>query len=1057
MLSESVKWNRALVLLVAVAFAACGPTDGTGQDAGGDLIPDANEEPTDAGSDGGQDAGPDTDGGVEIALELLKVTPSRGSLAGGSLVVFTGRGFVEGFAARGGQAASDATTITFGGNPALDINVIDDDTIEVRSPAGVAALVDVKLVNPNGEATCKDCFRFFEPIEITRVSPAQGSVRGGDEVTLTGKGFVSDALVLFAGTAATHVVASDGGKTLTVRTPPGVSGSTDVGVVGTNTSGFLRRSFLYLATKRVESVEPVAAPLAGGVEVVIRGEAFGSDAKVWFGDVEATGVQVVSNSEIVATAPASLLPGAVDVTVTDRRDSAVLPRGFAFYDTSRDLQLYGLTPRQGPVGGGTCAQGARTCLSLSGTGFSGGNLEVKVGLTNVSPDAIRVVSDNLLEVDLPARPSGVPGVVDIQARTERNGAVLEQAFGYVIPLFVNAVTPPKAQASETPPIVATVTGAGFDDTCQVFFGAVPGTVNQASNDGTTLSVTVPAGSAGVVDIRVECGDSSTLLFQRESLASAFTFEEPLKLHQVDPETGSQAGNTAVSLYGAGFIQGMQVLFGTKLATDVQVKGPHLAIVRSPRGDPGSVDVEVRQNPQAVSRLPGAFSYQNPVSILGGASGGPMSGTLNVSVLNSTPYMSGPVAGATISINNDEFVGTTDDRGQVTFSDPALLKAVTVTGSKKDWAASTIARVNARNVTLFMERNEAGELPDDPPPPDDAPPPPPPPGPATLTGRVCGFKTPPNFVLASGQKLEARVYMTASNVYSAAPFGRLGTPSIVTADCGRYSILTRRYGSLALYAEFGVRDDSVSPSTFTPLLMGIRRALESVPEKTSDNDIILDMQRDLDIPVHIDSASPLPGRKTMNTVYSYLDLGGEGVVPLAKMEDSASDFVFKNHPRVSGEGLLFLNMAAVYNVATGDITPPYSFFYRRQYGDPAVGVDIGPMLAFTRFSLPADGEAFTGSLGWTFTEGRKPDVTQVYLEQPAGFMSKPIWDVVLPGTELGVSLPPAALGGIDPGATLYWTMMTARSPRFDYDRFGFQQLSITAWTSFTQDYGSFRAP
>src|SRR5690606_34124790 len=130
--------------------------------------------------------------------------------------------------------------------------------------------------------------------------------------------------------------------------------------------------------------------------------------------------------------------------------------------------LYGLVPRQGPVSGGTCADGAATCLLLSGAGFSGANLEIKVGDRLAT---VRVVNDNLVEIDLPP---GEPGVVDIQARTDRGGAALEDAFGYVVPLVVTAATPDVAQASGSPVTQVTLSGEGFDADCAVSFGPVSG-------------------------------------------------------------------------------------------------------------------------------------------------------------------------------------------------------------------------------------------------------------------------------------------------------------------------------------------------------------------------------------------------------------------------------------------------------------------------------------------------------------------------------------------------------------------------------------------------------
>ncbi len=1037
--------RRALALAPLLVLVACGPaSSGPGDvvDSDGGEVVDA-----DAGTpvDGGAsiDAGTSDGGSATTPPTIRSLTPPRGQLSGGTLVVLSGRRFVEGFAAVGGLEASTQTRITFGDNAAVDINVIDDDTLEVKAPSGPRGAVDVTLTNPNGTATCRGCFTYFESIELTRVSPTQGTTRGGEPITLTGKGFIPGVTVLVGAEAATDVIVAADGLSLTAKTPPGVAGNMDVGVVGPNSAAFLRRSFIYVAPLSVERVSPPGVPLVGGVDVTITGEGFTSDADVLFGNVPASAVTVVSEKSIVARAPAAAVAGAVDVTVKNRRAQATLRGAFAYLDSSREVRLFAVSPRQGPAPGGTCAQGASTCLELAGSGFSGQGLSVRIG---AQATAFSVVSDNLVRVDLPP---GAPGVVDVQVRTLRGGALLPGAFAYLAPLSIDSISPAFADASGTPVASSTLTGAGFDGTCRVFVGPAEAAVTGVAADGTSLTFTIPSGSPGVRDVRVTCGAPGGVDERSTVLTGSFEYTAPLGLLQVDPETGAIAGNTLVAVYGAGFGPGMKVLFGRNEATQVEVKSPQVALVRSPKGSVGMVDVTVKSASGSEKTLPAAFGYIDPTNVNGGGSGGPMKGILNVTVLNSTPGMSGPVDGVTIVVNDDQLKGTTDARGQVTFSDPSLLKPVTITASKAKFATSSVARIDARNVTLFLQMNDgeaaSGEGP-------------PMPGPGTFQGRVCGFKPPPGVTLAPGQNFEARVYASAAYVYSAPPFRYPPTPVTVTNDCGAYSLSTFRYGALALYAEYGIADNSVSPATFTPILMGIRRGLESAPDRVVPGvDIVLDMHRDVSMPVRVLPAEAPAGQVAVNLVFSYLDLGGEGVVPLASTSSTQNDFVFEKHPRVSGEGLMFLNVAAIMDLTTGNANPPYSFYFRRQYGDLAAGVEIGPMLAFTQRVTPQDGGVFTGTLAWRYLDGQRPDVVQVSVEQPMGLFSKPIWDVVLPGTEQTVSLPTSALGGVPSGALMYWTITTARTPRFDFNRFGYQQLGVNAWTSFTQDFAAFTTP
>jgi hypothetical protein len=181
------------------------------------------------------------------------------------------------------------------------------------------------------------------------------------------------------------------------------------------------------------------------------------------------------------------------------------------------------------------------------------------------------------------------------------------------------------------------------------------------------------------------------------------------------------------------------------------------------------------------------------------------------------------------------------------------------------------------------------------------------------------------------------------------------------------------------------------------------------------------------------------------------------VPLASTTSFTNDFTFEQHPHVAGDGLLFLNIAAGLDFASFQLAPPYSFFFRRQYGEPVDGVTIGPMLAFPVVDAPADGGLFTGTMSWHYGPGASPDITKLSVEQPMGLFSLPMWDVVLPGSEVRASMPEAALGNLPPGSMLSWMLTTARTPRFDYDQFSNDVLYVNAWTSFTQHFGTFVTP
>ncbi len=146
--------NRALAAPVAVSLLAgllmaC-PSPKPKVDAGPEL-PDASVE-MDAGFDAGNgmstDAGP-VDAGPPPELKVKRLLPPRGPTAGGSTVIIEGSGFLRDFAPSGTQAKK-VTTLKFGSNPVIDFSIIDDETMEVRTPPGATGAVSVSVVNPNG-------------------------------------------------------------------------------------------------------------------------------------------------------------------------------------------------------------------------------------------------------------------------------------------------------------------------------------------------------------------------------------------------------------------------------------------------------------------------------------------------------------------------------------------------------------------------------------------------------------------------------------------------------------------------------------------------------------------------------------------------------------------------------------------------------------------------------------------------------------------------------------------------------------------------------------------
>lgn len=1022
----------ATLTVMALFGAGCGcgkpgpgPVDDAGFDAGLDAGVDAGEADAGTGDAGEVDAGPPPE------LRILKVLPPRGAAAGGTPVTLEGTGFIRGFSTSG-SAAKRATTITIGDNPVIDFQIIDDGTLELRTPPGVAGPATVTVINPLGTFRCNSCFTFYDELVVTKFAPESAPLRGGTEVTIDGAGFTEDLQVNF-GVYSSPKVTFVSSKQVKAVVPRGAAvGLVDLTLYNKNGVSSQRRAFAYVADLRITQATPPTLPLSGG-QVLFTGAGFTGTTQVKFGGASATAVTVEGDGQLRATAPAATMPGLVTVTVTTPIDSLEW-KGIAYVSPGQPLGLLGVVPR---------VAGPGEQVLLLGQGLDSGALSVSIGGVAATVGA-RTYSTAVLTV--PAR-GAAPRKADVVA-TSGGTSTLTQ--GFTFRLTVSGITPATGPAAGG--TMVRVTGTGLPPDAQVVVGSLPGTRGATANPETEVQVATPLGSGGAaVDVVVrEPNEPDNVAV----LPAAFTFEEKLAVGRVQPDRGAVAGGTLVTVLGAGFGEGTVVSIGPRKAKDVKVVDSHTLTCRTPRGELGVADVVVERLAQK-DDLPGGFAYFDPRSISGGLSGGPLVGTLNVTVLDSTQgFYGAPVPQATVMLGVDPatpFQGTTDARGQITFSDPALVKAQTVTAFLKGYETATVTNVNAENLTVFIARTGGGEG-------NPGTPPPGPPA-SVISGRVSGLKAPR--ILVSGETLEARVFVTNTSLFQGPPLGGLPNKSQekwkVVKEDGEYLVYTGA-GLRAVYAILGIANQGAN--SFTPFAMGIRRGITTSPDQpATGQDIIIDQHLDVTVPITIDGAltqaGPMGLEGQNNSVYAWLDLGAEGFVPNPNnwgtgtaMQSSVggrqSTFQFPNFPRLDGSNFIFLNES------TPATFYPASYYFRRQPGALTPGVTIGPMLVPPAIVQPIGG-VFTGLLKWDLGGGPPADIHNVQIIKQTLAGQVTVWSVVLPGTETQVALPPPAVQKLkleEAGQTLLLVIYSSRSPKFAYNQWTYDSLSGVTWSSFT---------
>jgi hypothetical protein len=167
----------------------------------------------------------------------------------------------------------------------------------------------VTVTTPEGTSADSVDARYTYAPTISGLSPDHGSAAGGNEVTLTGTGFLNATSVTFNGVAGTGVHASSDTSLVVIAPASSVGGPVDV-VVETAKGSSVAATYAYAPV--VGSVAPAHGPQVGGNEVVISGTGFGGVTSVKFGDVAGT-LTSWTPVEIRVTAPAG--SGLVHLTV----------------------------------------------------------------------------------------------------------------------------------------------------------------------------------------------------------------------------------------------------------------------------------------------------------------------------------------------------------------------------------------------------------------------------------------------------------------------------------------------------------------------------------------------------------------------------------------------------------------------------------------------------------------------------------------------------------------------------------------------------------------------
>jgi hypothetical protein len=239
----------------------------------------------------GQDERPDLrPGWVSVFAPrpvLGGITPFSGPTTGGTGVTITGENFIQ------------VLRVSFGGAVAASFSVDSATQIRAVSPPGAAGNVHIRVTNAFGTSSerqgsgffrAADLFTYFTVPQVTAVSPASGPSGGGTQVTITGVGFTTNAVVKFGATQATSVTV-DSPTTIRAVSPPAAAGTVDITVTtnnGTSAASTADRfTFVAPPAEKVITFDDLVTGGPGGAGSLVHVNSQYAGQGVTFNDVSA--------------------------------------------------------------------------------------------------------------------------------------------------------------------------------------------------------------------------------------------------------------------------------------------------------------------------------------------------------------------------------------------------------------------------------------------------------------------------------------------------------------------------------------------------------------------------------------------------------------------------------------------------------------------------------------------------------------------------------------------------------------------------------------------------
>jgi formylglycine-generating enzyme required for sulfatase activity len=165
------------------------------------------------------------------------------------------------------------------------------------------------------------------PGTITSVTPLQGSILGGTQITINGTNLTGTTAVKIGGVACTNLQVLSPTLVKAV-TPAGSAGEVPISVVTPAGTLLAPTPFTYVQLS-ISSVSPNQGIFSGGTAITITGTFLNGASSVKVGGVSATDVVAVNSTTVTAVTPAGSV-GAASVEVTGAKGTATASGAFTY-------------------------------------------------------------------------------------------------------------------------------------------------------------------------------------------------------------------------------------------------------------------------------------------------------------------------------------------------------------------------------------------------------------------------------------------------------------------------------------------------------------------------------------------------------------------------------------------------------------------------------------------------------------------------------------------------------------------------------------------------------